>query len=54
MPSEKFKISKASRSIRHAAQNFFGTFSASPNGSQSKSVSYPIGKDNTASSLTNF
>ncbi|KAI8078853.1 uncharacterized protein BX664DRAFT_318192 [Halteromyces radiatus] len=44
MPSEKFKISKASRSIRHAAQNFFGTFSASPNGNQSTYVSYPIEK----------
>ncbi|KAI8072981.1 hypothetical protein BC940DRAFT_344321 [Gongronella butleri] len=41
MPSDKFKISKASRSIRHAAQNFFGTFSISPNGS-SQSTSYPI------------
>ncbi|SAL95580.1 hypothetical protein [Absidia glauca] len=51
MPSEKFKISKASRSIRHAAQNFFGTFSASPNGSQSKSVSYPIVGGNITASI---
>ncbi|ORX45693.1 hypothetical protein DM01DRAFT_1386495 [Hesseltinella vesiculosa] len=41
MPSDKFKISKASRSIRHVAQNFFGTFSISPNGS-TQSTSYPI------------
>ncbi|KAI9301582.1 hypothetical protein BJ944DRAFT_2154 [Cunninghamella echinulata] len=49
MPSEKFKISKASRSIRHAAQNFFGTFSIS-NTSQS-SVSYPIVNGNIPATL---
>ncbi|ORZ14703.1 hypothetical protein BCR42DRAFT_417500 [Absidia repens] len=51
MPSEKFKISKASRSIRHAAQNFFGTFSASPNASHAKSVSYPIVGGNITASI---
>lgn len=51
MPSEKFKISKASRSIRHAAQNFFGTFSVSPNGPQSTSTSYPIVGGNIAASI---
>ncbi|CAO3627770.1 unnamed protein product [Cunninghamella echinulata] len=49
MPSEKFKISKASRSIRHAAQNFFGTFSIS-NTSQPP-VSYPIVNGNIPATL---
>ncbi|CAO3618786.1 unnamed protein product [Cunninghamella blakesleeana] len=43
MPSEKFKISKASRSIRHGVQNLFSTFSIL-NTSQ-EPVNYPIGVD---------
>jgi hypothetical protein len=48
MPSEKFKVNKTDRSIRHAAKNFFGTFSVSPNGLHSTTttttISYPLGK----------